>query len=103
MAQIADALKEEGNRLFREGQFEAAELKYTAAITRYPLNPLLFTNRAFTRLKLQRWEGVVDDCLKSIELHGHNGFSFKSFYYLGKTTPSFTSTLSQLKKAKHTN
>lgn len=83
MAHIADGLKEQGNQLFREGDFEAAEQKYTAAITRYAGNPLFFTNRAFARLKLQRWEGVVDDCLKSIEIVGHGGFSFKSFFYLG--------------------
>lgn len=84
MAHLADALKEEGNTLFRAGEYEAAEQKYTAAITKAPTNHLIFTNRAFARLRLQRWEGVVDDCLKSIEITGPNGFNFKGWYYLGK-------------------
>lgn len=87
MAHLADALKEEGNQLFRSGDFEAAEAKYTGAITRYANNPLIFTNRAFARLKLQRWEGVVDDCLKSIELTGGHGFNYKAWYYLGESIP----------------
>lgn len=88
MAHLADALKEEGNQLFRAGDYEGAEVKYTGAITRYASNPLLFTNRAFARLKLQRWEGVVDDCLKSIELTGGHGFNYKAWYYLGKPNTS---------------
>lgn len=91
MAHIAEALKEQGNALFRANDFAGAEAAYTSAITRNPRNPLLFTNRAFARLKLQRWEGVIDDCLKSIELTNHNnattgkeGFNFKAWYYLAQ-------------------
>lgn len=84
MAHLADALKEKGNELFKSGDFIGAEARYTAAITKYSRNPLLFTNRAFARIKLQRWDGVVDDCLHSIELTGGQGFNFKAYFYLGK-------------------
>ncbi|KAL1297041.1 hypothetical protein AAFC00_004632 [Neodothiora populina] len=97
MAHIAETLKEEGNALFRSGDYSGAETKYTAAITRHPRNPLLFTNRAFARLKLQKWDGVVDDCLKSLEITGTTttssagekggnggGFNFKAWYYLAE-------------------
>ncbi|GAM90245.1 hypothetical protein ANO11243_082870 [Dothideomycetidae sp. 11243] len=57
--------------------------QYTQAILRYSKNPLIFTNRAFARLKLQRWEGVVDDCLHSIEITGHDQ-NFKAYFYLAQ-------------------
>ncbi|KAK4950017.1 hypothetical protein LTR28_007152, partial [Elasticomyces elasticus] len=81
MAHLADALKEKGNAYFKSGDFAAAEEHYGLAIQKYSRNPLLFTNRANARLKLQKWEGVVDDCLKSIELTGH-GQNFKAYFQL---------------------
>ena len=83
MSHFAEALKEKGNAAFRAGDFAEAEQQYTLAIQKYSRNPLLFTNRAFARLKLQRWDGVVDDCLHSIELTGPLQ-NFKAYFYLGK-------------------
>ncbi|KAK4989389.1 hypothetical protein LTR50_003265 [Elasticomyces elasticus] len=83
MAHLADALKEKGNAYFKSGDFAAAEEQYGLAIQKYTRNPLLFTNRANARLKLQKWEGVVDDCLKSIELTGH-GQNFKAYFQLAQ-------------------
>jgi STIP1 family protein 1 len=84
MAQAAaDALKEQGNRAFKEGDYQAAEELYTQACQRFSRNPLLFTNRANARLKLQRWEGAVNDCLKSIEISGR-AQNHKAYYFLGE-------------------
>ena len=83
MAAVAESLKEKGNALFKEGDFAGAEQQYTTAIQKHSRNPLLFTNRAFARTKLQRWEGVVDDCLHSIELTKQSQ-NFKAFFYLGE-------------------
>ncbi|KAF4555516.1 Hsp70/Hsp90 co-chaperone CNS1-like protein [Elsinoe fawcettii] len=83
MAHIAEKFKEKGNELFKAGDFNGAEEQYTYAIQKYSQNPILFTNRAFARIKLQRWEGVVDDCLKSIEITGH-GQNFKAYFYLAQ-------------------
>ncbi|KAF2149965.1 U-box-domain-containing protein [Myriangium duriaei CBS 260.36] len=83
MAHHAESLKKQGNELFKEGDFAGAEEQYTQAILRYSKNPLIFTNRAFARIKLQRWEGVVDDCLHSIELTGHDQ-NFKAYFYLAQ-------------------
>lgn len=88
MAHLADSLKEKGNQLFKAGDYTGAEAQYTAAITKYSRNPLLFTNRAFARIKLQRWEGVVDDCLHSIEITGGQGYNYKAYFYLGKLPSS---------------
>lgn len=82
MAHHADALKAKGNDLFKLGDFAGAEEQYTQAIQRYSKNPLIFTNRAFARIKLQRWDGVVDDCMHSIELTGSEQ-NFKAYFYLG--------------------
>jgi STIP1 family protein 1 len=84
MAHLAEKLKQQGNDLFKAGDYAAAEEQYTAAITKYSRNPLLFTNRALARIRLQRWQGVIDDCLHSITLTPHNAFNFKSYFYLAQ-------------------
>jgi len=84
MAHLAEKLKQQGNDLFKAGDYAAAEEQYTAAITKYSRNPLLFTNRALARIRLQRWQGVIDDCLHSISLTPHNAFNFKSYFYLAQ-------------------
>lgn len=84
MAHLADALKEQGNKAFKNGDFLEAEDFYTQAVQKYSRNPLLFTNRANARLKLQRWEGAVNDCLKSIEVAG-KAQNHKAFYFLGES------------------
>ncbi|KAG9762162.1 U-box-domain-containing protein, partial [Aureobasidium melanogenum] len=84
MAHLAEKLKQQGNELFKAGDYAAAEEQYTAAITKFSRNPLLFTNRALARIRLQRWQGVIDDCLHSISLTPHNGFNFKSYFYLAQ-------------------
>ncbi|KAK5108011.1 hypothetical protein LTR62_008846 [Meristemomyces frigidus] len=80
----ADQLKEKGNTAFRNGEFLEAEDFYSEAIKRYSRNSLIFTNRANVRLKLQRYEGVVDDCLKSIEIQGQHGQNHKAYYFLAQ-------------------
>lgn len=83
MAHLADALKEQGNKAFKSGDFLEAEDFYTQAVQKFSRNPLLFTNRANTRLKLQRWEGAVNDCLKSLEISG-KAQNHKAYYFLGE-------------------
>ncbi|KAF2275760.1 U-box-domain-containing protein [Westerdykella ornata] len=77
----AEQLKNAGNLKFREGDFEGAEQLYSQAIIKNNKNPLLFTNRANARLKLEKWEGVVDDCLKSVEIQREN---MKAFFLLAQ-------------------
>ena len=83
MSATATQLKQKGNELFNDGDFSGAEEQYTLAIQKSSSNPLLFTNRAFARLKLQRWDGVIDDCLHSIRLTGE-GPNYKAYFYLGR-------------------
>jgi STIP1 family protein 1 len=69
MSYLADELKEKGNAAFRNGSFIEAEELYTQAIQKYSRNPLIFTNRANVRLKLQQWEvnfGDIPPIFKSV-------------------------------------
>ncbi|KAL8708483.1 MAG: hypothetical protein Q9220_006641 [cf. Caloplaca sp. 1 TL-2023] len=81
MSARANALKEEANTYFRDGDFENAEVLYGKAIQQDSRNAKLFTNRAFTRIRLQSWEGCIDDCIRSVELEKPN---MKAFYYLAQ-------------------
>ncbi|KAF2188586.1 U-box-domain-containing protein [Zopfia rhizophila CBS 207.26] len=77
----AEQLKAKGNAHFKNGEYESAEGFYSQAIQKNSKNPLLFTNRANARLKLERWQDVIDDCIKSIELMQEN---MKAFFYLAQ-------------------
>ncbi|PSN63775.1 U-box-domain-containing protein [Corynespora cassiicola Philippines] len=77
----AEQLKNKGNAYFKNGEYEEAETLYSQAIQKNSKNPLLFTNRANARLKLEKWEGVIDDCIRSIELLKDN---MKAFFYLAQ-------------------
>ena len=81
----AEQLKNSGNKCFKNGDYEEAEALYSQAIQKNSANPLLFTNRANARLKLEKWEGVIDDCIRSIEFLKDN---MKAFFYLGMLSPS---------------
>lgn len=83
-AHQAHQLKEKGNLLFRDSDYTGAEDLYTQAIQRYSRNPLIFTNRANTRLKLHKYEAAVNDCLKSIEILGPNAQNHKAWYFLAQ-------------------
>ena len=83
----AEQLKDKGNLAFRNGSYAEAEDFYTQAIQKYSRNPLIFTNRANARLKLQQWDGAVNDCLKSLEITtaaGGGGHNHKANYFLAQ-------------------
>jgi len=46
-----------------------------------PTNPFLFTNRAFSRIKLLSWDQCINDCLKAIDLLPSN---MKAYYHLAQ-------------------
>jgi STIP1 family protein 1 len=77
----AEQLKNQGNTHFKNAEYDSAETCYSQAITKNSKNPLLFTNRANARLKLEKWESVIDDCLRSIELMKEN---MKAYFYLAQ-------------------
>lgn len=80
-AHLAEQLKEQGNIHFKRAEFDSAISLYSQAISKNPVNPLLYTNRANARLKLQQWEDAIADCLHSIELLRDN---MKAYYFLAQ-------------------
>ena len=54
---------------------------YSKAIQQDSLNAKFFTNRAMTRIKLEAWDGCIDDCIKAIELEKNN---MKAYFYLAQ-------------------
>lgn len=97
----AEQLKNAGNKCFKNADYDEAERLYSQAIQKNSNNPLLFTNRANARLKLEKWEAVIDDCIRSIELLKDN---MKAFFYLGASymvTARVRLTLSSTGPAQH--
>jgi tetratricopeptide (TPR) repeat protein len=82
---MAEQLKERGNTHFKRGDYDEAIKLYSQAIQQNSGNPVLYTNRANARLKLEQWQNAIDDCLRSIDLMREN---MKAFYFLG-TFPIF--------------
>uniref|UniRef100_G3TVX7 Sperm-associated antigen 1 n=1 Tax=Loxodonta africana TaxID=9785 RepID=G3TVX7_LOXAF len=72
-----NALKSEGNELFKNGQFAEAALKYSAAIAQLESagnesadDPsILYSNRAACYLKEGNCSGCIQDCNRALELH----------------------------------
>uniref|UniRef100_A0A8C2ZTE6 DnaJ homolog subfamily C member 7 n=1 Tax=Cyclopterus lumpus TaxID=8103 RepID=A0A8C2ZTE6_CYCLU len=71
-AKALKAKKEEGNKAFKEGHFEAAYELYSEALTIDPnnikTNAKLYCNRATVGSKLKKLEQAVEDCTRAIKL-----------------------------------
>ena len=66
-AKEANIIKERGNQRLKLGLYRTAEKDYTDALElKKDLLPL-YTNRALARLKLENWQGAIDDCTRVIE------------------------------------
>ncbi|CAG02333.1 unnamed protein product, partial [Tetraodon nigroviridis] len=71
-AKALKAKKEEGNKVFKEGNFEAAFDLYSEALTIDPnnikTNAKLYCNRATVGSKLNKLEQAIEDCTKAVKL-----------------------------------
>ncbi|XP_037332231.2 dnaJ homolog subfamily C member 7 isoform X1 [Pungitius pungitius] len=71
-AKALKAKKEEGNKAFKEGNYEAAYELYSEALTIDPnnikTNAKLYCNRATVGSKLKKLEQAIEDCTKAIKL-----------------------------------
>ncbi|OKL57282.1 hypothetical protein UA08_07560 [Talaromyces atroroseus] len=78
--------KEKGNQLFKDADYAGAEEMYSQAIQMNPKEPSFFTNRAVTRLRLEKWAGAEHDSRIAIDLNGgpKATASLKGSYYLSQ-------------------
>ena len=63
------SLKEEGNKFFREGQYEDAVFKYSEALILDPANAVLYSNRSIAHSKQCDYQSALADACKCIELN----------------------------------
>ncbi|GJQ15201.1 hypothetical protein GpartN1_g6992.t1 [Galdieria partita] len=66
--ELSKVAKEEGNTLYKQGQFPEALQKYTEAIRRNPKDPIPYSNRAATYTKLGQFPSALGDCEKCLQL-----------------------------------
>lgn len=72
--------KNQGNRLFSEGKHEEAALWFSKCLmicekvdgVTAEFRSVLFSNRAFARIKLELWEDAAADCTSALELNENN-------------------------------
>lgn len=60
--ELAEEIKNEGNRLMKENKYYEALQKYNRAIVQDPRNPVLYCNRAAAYTRLSEHDKAVADC-----------------------------------------
>ncbi|KAI8971874.1 hypothetical protein BDF20DRAFT_703632 [Mycotypha africana] len=70
-----------GNRLFAEKRFEDAIKEYTSAIIKNASVCVYYTNRALCYSKLEKYDPVISDCRKAIDI---DPTMVKAYYLLGQ-------------------
>ncbi|KAI8369815.1 hypothetical protein EDC96DRAFT_503481 [Choanephora cucurbitarum] len=77
----AEQHKANGNKLFSERRFEEAIKEYTSAIIKDSTIGVYYTNRALCYSKLEKYDQVVSDCRKAIEI---DPSLVKAYYLIGQ-------------------
>lgn len=67
--ETALSLKNEGNKLFKEGKYEEALNKYTEALKYDSVNSVIYSNRSGTYTKLEKYDCALSDALECIKLN----------------------------------
>ncbi|NXO45889.1 TTC12 protein, partial [Locustella ochotensis] len=79
--QLANALKEQGNEAFREGDFALAIQRYSEGLEKLRDKQELYTNRAQAYLKLCEYEKAISDCEWALKC---NKNCLKAYFLMGK-------------------
>ncbi|KAG0254575.1 STIP1 y and U box-containing protein 1 [Mortierella polycephala] len=77
----AEQHKLKGNEFFKTKAFDDAIHEYSTAIVKNPKVAVYYCNRANCYLKLERYNNVVSDCERVVELDPK---SVKGYYFMGK-------------------
>lgn len=65
---MSESLKQKGNDEFKRGNYQSADEYYKQAIELSPDNAVLFSNRAMSLIKIDRWEECLDVCQQGLKL-----------------------------------
>ncbi|NXD29168.1 TTC12 protein, partial [Spelaeornis formosus] len=79
--QLADALREQGNEAFRQGDFGLAIQRYSEGLEKLRDKQELYTNRAQAYLKLHEYEKAISDCEWALKC---NKNCLKAYFLMGK-------------------
>lgn len=63
-----DELKDDGKRNYASGDFKQAIKSYSDAILLCPTEPVLYSNRAMSYIKLSDWQSALNDCNTGLSL-----------------------------------
>lgn len=74
--QIAESIKNDGNRLMKEGKYNEALLQYNRAITFDPKNPIFYCNRAAAYIRLGDNERAITDCKSALVYNTNYGKAY---------------------------
>ncbi|CAO3639312.1 unnamed protein product [Cunninghamella blakesleeana] len=95
----AELHKALGNKLFADHCYEEAIKEYSTAIIKDSTQPVYYTNRAVCHSKLHKYDQVINDSRKAIDL---DDMAVKAYYFLGKALiekKQHTEALTKLKIA----
>lgn len=83
---ISDQLKEDGNNLFRKGNYNDSILKFSEAMEWDDRDPKLFCNRSMAHAALKNWDSCIKDAKKAVDLQYSIDKEpyFKAYYYIIK-------------------
>lgn len=83
--ELGESIKNEGNRLMKEGKFQEALLQYNRSITYDPTNPVFYCNRAAAYIRVGQHEKAVADCKMALaynpeygKAHGRMGIAYSN-------------------------
>lgn len=73
---VAEAIKNEGNRLMKNCRYNEALLQYNRAITYDPKNPIFYCNRAAAYIRLGDNERAIIDCKSALVYNPNYGKAY---------------------------
>lgn len=76
LEELPSKLKDEGNKLFKSGNYRGAHAKYSEALEHCPSNSVIYSNRSLASIKLKNYQSALFD---SVECIKHNPGWYKGF------------------------
>lgn len=74
--EMAEQIKNEGNRLMKEGKYQEALIQYNRALTFDPKNPIFYCNRAAACIRLGENDRAVRDCKSALVYNPNYGKAY---------------------------